>query len=80
MALTIEALAEAGGFSDSLTEDQDLTARLVLAGHRGEWLNHVKGAGPETDPAQGGDAAAGPVDGGKALRPAHPFRGAASTP
>ena len=42
MALTPETLADAGGFADSLTEDQDLTARLVLAGHRVEWLHDVK--------------------------------------
>jgi len=42
MALTPAALASAGGFDDSLTEDQDLTARLVLAGHRVEWLHDVR--------------------------------------
>ena len=42
MALTSEALIAAGGFTESLTEDQDLTARLVLAGQRVEWLHDVR--------------------------------------
>jgi cellulose synthase/poly-beta-1,6-N-acetylglucosamine synthase-like glycosyltransferase len=42
MALTSEALEAAGGFSASLTEDQDLGIRLLLAGHRVEWLHDVR--------------------------------------
>jgi hypothetical protein len=41
MALTAPALSDAGGFSSSLTEDQDLGVRLLLAGHRVEWLHDV---------------------------------------
>jgi cellulose synthase/poly-beta-1,6-N-acetylglucosamine synthase-like glycosyltransferase len=42
MAFTPDALAAAGGFGDSLTEDQELGARLVLAGERVEWLHDVR--------------------------------------
>lgn len=42
MAMTASALADAGGFADSLTEDQDLAVRLLLAGHRIEWLHDVR--------------------------------------
>jgi len=42
MALTSDALASVGGFTDSLTEDQDLGARLLLAGQRVEWLHDVR--------------------------------------
>lgn len=42
MALTTEAIEAAGGFADSLTEDQDLGVRLLLAGHRVEWLHDVR--------------------------------------
>ena len=42
MCLTPEALAAAGGFGSSPTEDQELLARLVLAGHRVEWLHDVR--------------------------------------
>ena len=42
MALTSEALASVGGFTDSLTEDQDLGVRLLLAGRRVEWLHDVR--------------------------------------
>jgi cellulose synthase/poly-beta-1,6-N-acetylglucosamine synthase-like glycosyltransferase len=42
MAFTGAALEQAGGFGDSLTEDQDLGVRLLLAGHRVEWLHDVK--------------------------------------
>jgi len=42
MALTAGALDKVGGFGDSLTEDQELGARLVLAGQRVEWLHDVK--------------------------------------
>ncbi len=41
MALTAPALTEAGGFGSSLTEDQELGARLVLAGMRVEWLHDI---------------------------------------
>jgi cellulose synthase/poly-beta-1,6-N-acetylglucosamine synthase-like glycosyltransferase len=42
MAFTAAALERAGGFGDSLTEDQELGVRLLLAGHRVEWLHDVK--------------------------------------
>ena len=42
MAITAAALGAAGGFGDTLTEDQDLGIRLLLAGHRVEWLHDVK--------------------------------------
>jgi cellulose synthase/poly-beta-1,6-N-acetylglucosamine synthase-like glycosyltransferase len=42
MAFSAEALAAAGGFSDSSTEDQELGVRLVLAGRRVEWLHDVR--------------------------------------
>lgn len=42
MAFSAEALALAGGFSDSLTEDQELGIRLVLQGERVEWLHDVR--------------------------------------
>ncbi len=42
MAITAQALADAGGISDSLTEDQDLGLRLLLAGHRVEWVHDVR--------------------------------------
>ena len=42
MAISAPLLEKAGGFGDSLAEDQDLGARIVLAGHRVEWLHDVK--------------------------------------
>ena len=42
MAISAGLLEQVGGFGDSLTEDQDLGARIVLAGHRVEWLHDVK--------------------------------------
>jgi hypothetical protein len=42
MALTAGLLERVGGFGDSLTEDQELGARIVLAGERVEWLHDVK--------------------------------------
>ena len=42
MALTAEALTDVGGFGSSLTEDQELAARLVLSGRRVEWLHDVR--------------------------------------
>jgi cellulose synthase/poly-beta-1,6-N-acetylglucosamine synthase-like glycosyltransferase len=42
MALTSELLDRVGGFGDSLTEDQELGVRIVLAGERVEWLHDVK--------------------------------------
>jgi cellulose synthase/poly-beta-1,6-N-acetylglucosamine synthase-like glycosyltransferase len=42
MAFTRSALEQAGGFGDSLTEDQDLGVRLLLTGHRVEWLHDVR--------------------------------------
>jgi cellulose synthase/poly-beta-1,6-N-acetylglucosamine synthase-like glycosyltransferase len=42
MCLTAEALTAAGGFGTSSTEDQELVARLVLAGQRVVWLHDVR--------------------------------------
>jgi cellulose synthase/poly-beta-1,6-N-acetylglucosamine synthase-like glycosyltransferase len=42
MAISAALLEQVGGFAGSLTEDQDLGARIVLAGHRVEWLHDVK--------------------------------------
>jgi cellulose synthase/poly-beta-1,6-N-acetylglucosamine synthase-like glycosyltransferase len=42
MAITSRAIADAGGFATSLTEDQDLGVRLLLAGHRVEWVHDVR--------------------------------------
>ena len=42
MAFTAEALEKAGGFGDSLTEDLELGARLIIAGKRVEWLHDVR--------------------------------------
>lgn len=42
MCLTAEALAAAGGFGDSLVEDQELGLRCFLAGHPVRWLHDVK--------------------------------------
>ncbi len=42
MGISAKALEQAGGFADSLTEDQDLGVRLLLAGHRVEWLHDVR--------------------------------------
>jgi len=42
MCLTAGALAAAGGFGDTETEDQDLTARLLLAGVSVRWLHDVR--------------------------------------
>ena len=42
MAFTAEALERVGGFGTSFTEDQELGARLVLAGLRVEWLHDVR--------------------------------------
>lgn len=42
MAFTAAALERAGGFAGSLTEDQELAARLALAGEKVEWLHDVK--------------------------------------
>jgi cellulose synthase/poly-beta-1,6-N-acetylglucosamine synthase-like glycosyltransferase len=42
MAIAASSLAEAGGFTGSLTEDQDLGVRLTLSGHRVEWLHDVR--------------------------------------
>jgi cellulose synthase/poly-beta-1,6-N-acetylglucosamine synthase-like glycosyltransferase len=42
MAFTAAALEQVGGFGDSLTEDQDLGVRLLLAGRRVEWLHDVR--------------------------------------
>ena len=38
LCVTAAALSEAGGWSGSFTEDLDLTVRLLLAGHRVEYL------------------------------------------
>jgi cellulose synthase/poly-beta-1,6-N-acetylglucosamine synthase-like glycosyltransferase len=42
MCLTDESLAAAGGFGTSSTEDQELVARLLLAGRRVVWLHDVR--------------------------------------
>lgn len=42
MAITGAALDTAGGFRDSLTEDQDLGVRLLLCGTRVEWVHDVR--------------------------------------
>lgn len=42
MAVSARALAKVGGFTESITEDQDLGTRLVLSGERVEWLHDVK--------------------------------------
>jgi hypothetical protein len=42
MCLTAGALENAGGFESSDTEDQALTARLLLAGIRVHWLHDVR--------------------------------------
>jgi cellulose synthase/poly-beta-1,6-N-acetylglucosamine synthase-like glycosyltransferase len=42
MAFSASLLERVGGISDSLTEDQELGTRIVLAGDRVEWLHDVK--------------------------------------
>ncbi len=42
LCVTAVALAEAGGWSGSFTEDLDLTVRLLLAGHRVQYLPEAK--------------------------------------
>lgn len=42
MAISSSALDKAGGFKESITEDQELGTRLVLAGERVEWLHDVR--------------------------------------
>ena len=42
MCITQLALADAGGFGDSLVEDQELGVRLFLAGHKVRWLHDVR--------------------------------------
>ena len=42
MAITARALADASGFGDALTEDQELGLRLLLAGHRVGWIHDVR--------------------------------------
>jgi hypothetical protein len=42
MCITAAALAAAGGFGDSLVEDQELGVRLFLAGHNVRWLHDVR--------------------------------------
>jgi cellulose synthase/poly-beta-1,6-N-acetylglucosamine synthase-like glycosyltransferase len=42
MALTRGALDAAGGFTDDLTDDAALNARLNLAGYRARWLHDVR--------------------------------------
>lgn len=42
MAFSAGLIDEVGGFQQSLTEDQNLGARIVLAGERVEWLHDVK--------------------------------------
>ena len=54
MSITATALAAAGGFGDSLVEDQELGVRLFLAGHRVQWLHDVRIA--DEKPAEAGVA------------------------
>ena len=42
MAVAKEALDAAGGFTDDLTDDAALNARLNLAGYRAKWLHDVR--------------------------------------
>jgi cellulose synthase/poly-beta-1,6-N-acetylglucosamine synthase-like glycosyltransferase len=42
MCITAAALAAAGGFGDSLVEDQELGVRLFLAGYNVRWLHDVR--------------------------------------
>jgi cellulose synthase/poly-beta-1,6-N-acetylglucosamine synthase-like glycosyltransferase len=42
IAMTKEALDAAGGFTDDLTDDAALNARLNLAGYRAKWLHDVR--------------------------------------
>jgi cellulose synthase/poly-beta-1,6-N-acetylglucosamine synthase-like glycosyltransferase len=42
MCITAAALAAAGGFGESLVEDQELGVRLFLAGHTVRWLHDVR--------------------------------------
>jgi cellulose synthase/poly-beta-1,6-N-acetylglucosamine synthase-like glycosyltransferase len=42
MCISESALAAAGGFGDSLVEDQELGVRLFLAGHNVRWLHDVR--------------------------------------
>lgn len=42
MAFTREALADAGGVTDDLTDDLALNVRLNLAGHKAHWLHNVR--------------------------------------
>ena len=42
MCITESALSAAGGFGDSLVEDQELGVRLFLAGHPVRWLHDVR--------------------------------------
>jgi cellulose synthase/poly-beta-1,6-N-acetylglucosamine synthase-like glycosyltransferase len=42
MCISQRALAECGGFGDSLVEDQDLGVRLFMSGRRVRWLHDVR--------------------------------------
>jgi cellulose synthase/poly-beta-1,6-N-acetylglucosamine synthase-like glycosyltransferase len=42
MCLTARALGDAGGFGESLAEDQELGVKLLLGGHRVRWLHDVR--------------------------------------
>jgi len=42
MAMTRQALKDAGGFTDDLTDDLALNARLNLAGYRAKWLHTAR--------------------------------------
>lgn len=42
MCISAAALADAGGFGDSLVEDQELGVRLFLSGHRVRWMHDVR--------------------------------------
>ena len=63
MAFTASALAKAGGFTNSLTEDQELGARVVRAGMRVEWLHDVKVRDEKPESIGVAVQAEGPLDG-----------------
>ena len=68
MCLTGEALAAVGGFGTSATEDQELVARLVLAGYPGGVASRCANSRRETRLARGGGPSANPVGGRQAAR------------
>ena len=63
MAFTSTVLDDVGGFGTSLTEDQELGARLVLAGREGGMAPRREGARREAGLDRGGGPAEGTMDG-----------------